>query len=508
MNAFLPGGRKHVFSALLRELGELCVNKTFLSRKARKVRRERNTRAKHRDACGLFVVLMLFHFSSSWTTAQTVKLDPVLSDGSTDLAKQVVAVFDGPAANVKTQKDIEPTAMGFFAWRAMALTRLGIVSKVEGAHLNICRIVIGAYDKEIDATLAGITARATSVTVNVDLTEQEKSAIQKFVVQKISGKYTGLSDILAGKTTETVSPVQKWQFDSAAAMGELAGMITMWYTFPNSERFDANVADGLVRLKKISSEAPAGTDSRLIAALNTLAGMGAERRRFDYPARQKVAEAFRSAVQLLIPVKAAAPVTAQPQPAKTPAPAAAPPQAPKPSATDLVSQGRKLAETGSYKEAVEKYTQAIAADANNGEAFYYRAMAYQQLNMIDQAIEDASAAIRLRFSLSNSFLNRGTFYYQKQNYTAAKKDFDLSIQLDARNRDAVYRRGLSSLKLGELDPAMADFSATIKLDPKYVNAYVRRAEIWCKKKLPIAATVDQQDAIKLGAKITIGCPAN
>ena len=59
--------------------------------------------------------------------------------------------------------------------------------------------MLSLYDTELDGVLRGISARATISTTNVELTAEEKAAVQRFVVQKWSARYSGMDAVLAGK---------------------------------------------------------------------------------------------------------------------------------------------------------------------------------------------------------------------------------------------------------------------------------------------------------------------
>ncbi|MBX7172462.1 MAG: hypothetical protein K1X72_15955 [Pyrinomonadaceae bacterium] len=105
-----------------------------------------------------------------------------LDDDAGRYGQKLVPIFTNPSSeNTTKQKAMQPFIMGYFGWKAKVLTQFG-VGKIEAAHLDICRIMLGVYDEEIDGTLKTIVARAKTPTDWIDVTETEQKTIHQFVV--------------------------------------------------------------------------------------------------------------------------------------------------------------------------------------------------------------------------------------------------------------------------------------------------------------------------------------
>ena len=172
--------------------------------------------------------------------------------------------------------------------------------------------------------------------------------------------------------------------------------------------------------------------------------------------------------------------------------------------------GYYYAEAGLYDKAIEAYTNAIALDPNDADAYSNRGAAYYSKGQYDRAIEDYNKAIALNppipFTWSemldtpeykalpettkvkvkkayyNDFVrlfaeaynNRGDAYYSKGQYDRAIEDYNKAIALDPNYADAYYNRGVAYAKKGQYDRAIEDYNKAIALDPNYAKAYTNR----------------------------------
>src|ERR1700754_469373 len=122
-----------------------------------------------------------------------------IDDGAAGYARELVRFHAASVANLLKKSDFEPFAVSFFGWRALTIARLPY-NKLDGTHLNICRLALDIYDKELDATLQAVASRPTLMVSFVEATPAEKDAMQKFVVRKYGDKYLmpGINAALTG----------------------------------------------------------------------------------------------------------------------------------------------------------------------------------------------------------------------------------------------------------------------------------------------------------------------
>ncbi|MEZ5429095.1 MAG: tetratricopeptide repeat protein [Pyrinomonadaceae bacterium] len=449
-------------------------------------------------------LLILISLAVNGFAQKMVKLDQPVNDGSGNFAKKVLNLFDAAPGNAARQKAMEPFVIGFYGWKALAITRLN-VGKIEAAHLSFSRIALSFYDDELGPTLKAIEARPTSPTDWRDVPVEEKNAIQKYVVQKYGGKYSGLADLFSDKLDVKIDRVAEWKYDLGAGLGELAGNVTIWYQFPNYPKFDQNIAEGLGRLDKTVADAPAGTSAVLLANIKKLSAFSAKTK-FTAAEKTQVGELIRETLfsTLSFADAAVSANTTPPPPRAQPAPAPLP-QAPARSAATIFESGKSLAEKGDDRRAISEFTEALRLDPQNGLIYFYRALSYTRIGETDKAIGDYDTAIMLKTSLSQAYYNRGTLYLNKKIYMSASADFDRSIALDKTSYKTFYNRGLAQYNLFNYDRAAADFTEAIRLNSNHTNSFIMRSRIFCKQGLIISAIRDQEQAIKLGATLTKGC---
>ncbi|MGD9590130.1 MAG: hypothetical protein AB7Q37_12675 [Pyrinomonadaceae bacterium] len=498
------------------------------------------TRAQLRKYFGLLLLLT----TAQAIAAQKVTLGKRLDDGAGALAQGYLKMLEADPLNESKRAAMEPFVNGFFGFKALRMVNLG-VGTIEAAHLNICSTMLGFYDPEVVPTLKGITARAKSPVEWPVPPETERKTVQRFVVVKQFDRFGSMNDIL-NETIPEVDPRSQWQWEVGMSLGEIAADLTMWYKFPNYPPFDKSMGEYLASLDKKLNEAPAGTPSsftlsaRRLTALKSkptytiaqrdqiaaelgktlLAALAFSTAGKGFPKRSLVAGSTAGPQRqstAAVPRPSPPPVTrstpspvVRPTPAVRPTPplsagSAGPVISPTVRAATLLEDGKKLAAAGSHTLAMAKFNEAARLDPRNGSVFFNRGLSNYSLKLLDKAIEDMTAAIRLRASLPLAYFNRGTFYLDKKAYSQAKADLDQSVALDQTHYRSFYNRGLANFNLTAYDPAYADFTKAINLNRKHSNAYIMRARVLCKKGLLMTAIADQNEAIKLGAKVTKGC---
>lgn len=237
-----------------------------------------------------FFFFILFSFFTFNSYGQTVTLLKRLDDDAGRYGQKMAVIFEDQPGNAAKQKAMEPFVISYFGWKAKGLSEFG-VGKIEAAHLNICRIMLGVYDQEIDGTLRTIIGRAQTPTDWLDVSETEKKAIHQFVVTKYGGKFLGFNNLLQGKPTP-IDQTDKWKYMLGTALGEIGGKLVNWYKFPTNANYPKYVAESLRGLEKTVSEAPSGTSPKLLANLKKLSALG-NKTAYNEAERDEVAAALR-----------------------------------------------------------------------------------------------------------------------------------------------------------------------------------------------------------------------
>lgn len=443
----------------------------------------------------LLFFIILCSFFPLIIFGQNVTLLKRLDDDAGRYGQKLAPIFDDSPTNVAKQKAIQPFVISYFGWKAKVLTQFG-VGKIEAAHLDICRIMLGVYDKEIDGTLKTIVARAKTPTDWVDVPVAEQNVIHKFVVMKYSGKYLGINDALQGKTKAESSELDKWKSMLGTSLGELGGSLVNWYKFPTSQSYPKHISELLLNLQNDIKNAPNGTSTELLANLRKLSALG-NKTIYNETERDQVAAALRDVLYSTLSF-AGIEITTIPNSSN---PGISPAQ----QSEQYLEKGKNSAVKGDFKNAVVNYNEAIKLNPANGMAYYHRAKALEELGRIDEAISDYNLMIAFKTDLRKAYYNRGTLYLEKKNYYIAIDDFNKSLAIDPKYTNAYINRANCYYSLNKFEKAIADYSQALILEPNQKDIYETRAYSYCEIGKTELALKDQEQAIKLGAKITKGC---
>jgi Flp pilus assembly protein TadD len=100
---------------------------------------------------------------------------------------------------------------------------------------------------------------------------------------------------------------------------------------------------------------------------------------------------------------------------------------------------------------------AIAANPKMAEAYNNRGLAFYNLELHQQAINDFSQAIRMKPQYAEALNNRGNAYYALDQYEKAEADFNKSLELKPRYAKAHLNRGLVYFQMKKIDESCKDF---------------------------------------------------
>jgi tetratricopeptide (TPR) repeat protein len=108
-----------------------------------------------------------------------------------------------------------------------------------------------------------------------------------------------------------------------------------------------------------------------------------------------------------------------------------------------------------FDEAIDKFTQVMAAGAPTADDYQGRGHAHMQLGQFAAAVDDYSRALALRDD-ADALQQRGWAYFFSDAFRLAKRDFDESLKRRPGGADALIGRGLSRVYLGDCGPALED----------------------------------------------------
>jgi len=108
-------------------------------------------------------------------------------------------------------------------------------------------------------------------------------------------------------------------------------------------------------------------------------------------------------------------------------------------------------------QAKNYWDKAIAANPRHAEAYNNRGLAFYNLKLYPQAIEDFSQALRIKPQYAEALNNRGNVYYAMDQYEKAEADFNQSLQIKPNYSKAHLNRGLVYSQMQKKDQSCEDF---------------------------------------------------
>ena len=139
----------------------------------------------------------------------------------------------------------------------------------------------------------------------------------------------------------------------------------------------------------------------------------------------------------------------------------------------------------------ERYDQAIAEfnDILQHDAYFNRAIVYENLGIFANAIQDYTETIRLRPGFIMAYHYRGIARFRMEDLDGALADYNRALELGTHlqtdiatakalglNASALYfNRAVVFQKKGDNESAIADYTETIRIDPASAKAYYNRA---------------------------------
>ena len=122
----------------------------------------------------------------------------------------------------------------------------------------------------------------------------------------------------------------------------------------------------------------------------------------------------------------------------------------------LNREGNALARTGDHRGAIQRFSAAIAVDAEYADPWYNRGKSRINLGDYQGAIADITAAIRLEPS-ADAYNNRGIARKKSGDARAALADYDQALRMDPRLFRVHLNRGIAYFELGYKTAACTDF---------------------------------------------------
>ncbi len=152
--------------------------------------------------------------------------------------------------------------------------------------------------------------------------------------------------------------------------------------------------------------------------------------------------------------------------------------------------------------AIEEFDEALRLDPLHHLAYTQRGFTYWLLGQPQRTLADLDKAIKSYSEFAEGFSNRGFVYRELGDPQKAIKDLDRAITIQPEYPEAYNNRGLAYLDLGDYQQAVRDYGEAIRLSPTYGQAYVNRGAALVELGQPERAVSDAERAINLDPQYT------
>lgn len=132
----------------------------------------------------------------------------------------------------------------------------------------------------------------------------------------------------------------------------------------------------------------------------------------------------------------------------------------------LYSRGLVEFHAQRYGASLPWFDQAVAADASDATALYYRAMARARAEQPDGAIDDLKHALEIKPDFHRARIDLAALLIDKEQYDAAIATLEPVRQVPGMEGRAAFFVALAQLRQGNLDQARANFRYAGEKDPQ------------------------------------------
>lgn len=144
----------------------------------------------------------------------------------------------------------------------------------------------------------------------------------------------------------------------------------------------------------------------------------------------------------------------------------------------ISSKAVSLLNEGKYKEAIEKFTEAITEDPENPIFYYYRGAAFEKTGDLDKSMEDYQKSVELKPDFILPTANIGKIYAKKREHEKAIEFYKKAVELGDQDATNYYNYGVCLMNLGKNEQAKEVLEKLIFLDENYSDAYYQLGIIY------------------------------
>ncbi len=174
-----------------------------------------------------------------------------------------------------------------------------------------------------------------------------------------------------------------------------------------------------------------------------------------------------------------------------------------------VDLGVKAIDQDDLEKALRYLNRALSLDPDSYLAYYNRAVVYDMLERLPEALADYDRALAIQPNHLASQHNRAVLLRELGRAEEAIAAFDAVLRYDPDNGDVLYNRGIAHADLAQWDDALRDYERAIACDPQKLDARIAKGNALLEmgdveRALAMADDALQRDPTSVEARVLRG----
>ncbi len=143
-------------------------------------------------------------------------------------------------------------------------------------------------------------------------------------------------------------------------------------------------------------------------------------------------------------------------------------------AREAFGEGVRQGVENNFEGAIESFGRALELDPHYGDVYLYRGLAYIELGLYQEAIDDFTGLMRLDNQLSEqAWYFSGLAYAALGDHHSAIHHYSEAIRVNP-DHSTLFQRGKAFLAINEYGNALQDFNMALRLNPGFAEGYLYR----------------------------------
>lgn len=132
-------------------------------------------------------------------------------------------------------------------------------------------------------------------------------------------------------------------------------------------------------------------------------------------------------------------------------------------------------QSGNFEDGIKDINKSLELKNDWEIPYFYRAVAFQALEKLDEAMLDYTKSIQLNPEMTDAYYNRAKIILSRKDIDAPKvenavSDLEKALDLDKNFIDALFAMAAAQKKLGNYHKALEYLERLLELEPQAVHA--------------------------------------